>query len=462
MPPSLALLIWAILLLGLLLFDPARESKTSWALWVPVFWMSINGSRLPSQWLGASMGQLATTLEEGNPLDRTIYSALIVLAILVLVTRPFKWNEFFPRNLFLISFLCFGLLSVSWSDFPFIGLRRWFRDLGDYLVILVVLSDPRPVEALRTVFRRLSYLLIPLAIVLVKYYPHLAVHYSYWTGAPEFVGVATSKNTLGGLCLVCGLFFFWDTVIRWPERKERRTKRIILVNVAFIAMTLRLLFLSRSATSTVCLALGCLVVAAAHSKMSRRNPAILKVLIPVSFLVYLTLTLGFGMTGELASAVGRDATLTGRTVIWHAVLSTHTNPLLGTGYESFWLGHRLIDVWRQTGPNINEAHDGYLDVYLNLGFIGLFLLLGFLIASFRTICRRLVHFPSLGSLGAAMWTVLLFYNVTEASFKSGLLWMMFVLGAVVVPGLVNVQAISPTKAPSFEEAPSGLEDAVTL
>ena len=54
---------------------------------------------------------------------------------------------------------------------------------------------------------------------------------------------------LGVLCLISGIFFFWDTVTRWPERKERRTKRIILVNVAFIAMTLWLLNLSSSATS---------------------------------------------------------------------------------------------------------------------------------------------------------------------------------------------------------------------
>ena len=65
----------------------------------------------------------------------------------------------------------------------------------------------------------------------------------------------------------------------------------------------------------------------------------------------------------------------------------HTNPLVGTGYESFWLGPRLKDVWAQTGAGINEAHNGYLEVYLNQGLIGLVLLGGFLIASYRTICR---------------------------------------------------------------------------
>ena len=81
---------------------------------------------------------------------------------------------------------------------------------------------------------------------------------------------------LGLLCLISGLFFFWDTVTRWPDRKQRQTKRIILVNVAFFAMTLWLLHLAHSTTSSVCLLLGCLVIAAAHSKMFRRHPTFLK------------------------------------------------------------------------------------------------------------------------------------------------------------------------------------------
>ena len=72
---------------------------------------------------------------------------------------------------------------------------------------------------------------------------------------------------------------------------------------------------------------------------------------------------------------------------------------------------------------INEAHNGYLDIYLNLGVIGVLLLAGFLIASYRTICKRTTSFPALASLGLAIWTVLLFYDVTEVAFKNGLLWL---------------------------------------
>jgi O-antigen ligase len=239
---------------------------------------------------------------------------------------------------------------------------------------------------------------------------------------------------LGIACMISGLFFFWDTMTRWSNRKDRRTRRIILLNVAFIAMTLWLLNLSGSTTSRVCLAIGCLVIAAAHSKAFQRRPGFLKALIPASFLLYLILAFGFGMMGDLAGAVGKDPTLTDRTKIWAFLLSMHINPLLGAGYESFWLGPRLQWFWNNAGlGHINEAHNGYLEVYLNLGIIGLLLLCAFLIASYRTICKKVRPFSSLASLTLALWTIMLFFSITEAGFRSGLMWIVFLLGGIAVP-----------------------------
>jgi O-antigen ligase len=397
--------------------------------------MFIIASRLPSQWLGGEVGITASqALEEGNALDRTIFGILILLAIVILTSRSFKWSDFFTRNLILTAFLLFALISVLWSDFPFISFKRWFRDLGSYLVILVVLSDPKPQKALCTLLRRLGYLVIPLSILLVKYYPQIGKQYEFWTGNIMYVGVATSKNMLGVACLASGIFFFWDTVRRWPDRKHRRTKRVIILNAVFLGMTLYVLNLANSATCRVCLLLGCLVIAAAHTKRFKRNPAFLKFLIPASLCLYMVLQYGFGINGQLAGMVGRDATLTGRTDLWKLLLGMHTNPLLGTGYESFWLGPRLAYVWQKFTGGINEAHNGYLEIYLNLGSIGLSLLALFLAASYRSICRKLKSLSSFAVLSLALWTVLLFYNVTEAAFKgSQLMWLISLLGAIAVP-----------------------------
>ena len=464
MPPTLALSLWFIFLVALLRFDPAKSPKTSAALWVPVIWLFIVGSRLPSQWFGGGMGQAVEALEEGDSLDRIVFSALIVLAMGILVSRSYQWASFLNQNLALMALVSYALLSVCWSDFPFVAFKRWFKDLGNYLIILVVLSDPQPVEALRTTFRRVCYLLVPLSILLIKYYPQDAIHYSFWTGTPEYVGAATSKNMLGVLCMVSGIFLFWDIATRWPERKQRGTKPIILMNIAFAAMTLWLLSLSKSATSRVCLLIGCLVIAAAHSGICRHRPALLKVLIPLFICLYLILVFGFGVdiNAAVAGAVGRDSTLTGRTDIWNAVLSTHTNAFVGAGYESFWLGSRLKEVWAITGPGINEAHNGYLEVYLCQGIFGLLLLGGFLIASYRSICKRLTSPSSFGSLAMALWTILLFYNVTESAFKGQLMWIVFLLGAISVPRGQSVRGRSPIDRLSLREQPSKLRRAVTV
>jgi exopolysaccharide production protein ExoQ len=347
--------------------------------------------------------------------------------------RSLNWGGFFVRNLALVAFLFFALMSIFWSDFPFVAMKRWFRDFGDYLVILVVISDRRPLEAIGTIFRRLSYLLISLSILLFKYYPQLGRQYTIWEGAPMYVGATTSKNMLGVVCLISGLFFFWDTLTRWPLRKDRRIRRIIFVNVAFMVMTLWVLNLANSATSRVCLVLGCLVIAAGHLKAMKRHPAFLKVLIPMCFCLYVLLEYGFGINAQVAEAVGRNSTLTGRTDLWKFLLNMHTNPLFGTGYDSFWLGPRLEVIWRSFYL-FNEAHNGYLDVYLNLGLIGLSLLVVYLIASYQRICRRLATGSSLALLSLALWTVLLFYNVTEAAFRgSQLMWLTFLMGAIVTP-----------------------------
>jgi exopolysaccharide production protein ExoQ len=462
MPPTVAIAVWLILLLGLLWLDPSKIRGTSWTLWIPIAWMSIEESRLPSQWLGYRVSSVVQAIEEGNPVDRAILFGLIVLAVGVLISRSFKWGEFFARNFSLTAFLIFALISVVWSDFPFIAFRKWFRDLGDYLMILVVLSDAMPLEALRTFLRRLYFLLIPLSVVMIKYYPQLSMQYNQWTGAPEYIGVSTSKNTLGALCMMSGIFFFWDTLTRWSDRKERRTRKIIFLNLIFLAMTLWLLHDAKSATSSVCLGIGCFIIAAVHSGWRTRHRGFVKWLIPGLFAVYLIAAFGLGLNGDLAGAVGRNSTFTGRTVIWRAILNTHTNPLVGTGYDSFWLGSRIQEVWAQTGYDITEAHNGYLDVYINLGIVGLFLVGSLLVSSYRRICNSLATtYSSSVSLAAGLLAIAFFYNLTEAAFSASFMCLTFLLGTIVVPRRATSPELIPAESP-FKRLPSRPRNRATI
>jgi len=433
MSSTLALALWLVLLLALLRYDPAADRRLSAALWIPVIWLSIIGSRLPAQWLSGNIGFTSAGFAEGSAIDRAVYLCLIAMSLVILIRRKFDWTGFVKGNAWLAAFLCFALISVIWSDYPFIAFKRWIRDLGIFLAIFVVISSPHPMESASWVLRRVFYLLIPLSVVFVKYLPHLAREYDQWSGQGYFIGVATSKNMLGVLCMVSILFFLSDTLARWPQRDQPRRGAVLLVNGFFLAMSIWLLSLADSATSTVCLLLGSIIVIAACVPPVRSRPMILAILVPSGIVVYalLQFALGVDLIALVSQAVGRSSDLTGRTAIWNAVLSAGANPIIGAGYETFWLGPRLEWVWSRA-VGVNTAHNGYLDVYLSLGAIGLTLMVGFLFSGYVKIAGRFLSDPTLGSFGLAIWTILLFYNVTESALRLNILWVVFLLMAVTL------------------------------
>src|SRR5262249_23925131 len=161
-----------------------------------------------------------------------------------------------------------------------------------------------------TIIRRVCYVVVPLSVVLIKYYPGLGVVYDQWIGAAVYQGAALGKNGLGVVCLVSGIFFVWDTVRRWPYRSDGLTTRTLLINGALIGMTLWLLRLSNSATAQLCLLIGCLVLLAVRWRSSGARLQWLKVGIPIWTCLYLGLDYLFGLQSLITSALGREMTLT--------------------------------------------------------------------------------------------------------------------------------------------------------
>ena len=143
-------------------------------------------------------------------------SILILIAVGTLFSRSFNWGGFCTRNVVLVTFLLYALVSFVWSDFCFITRpQAVVSGPGQLLRHPVVLSDPHPLEAVRSLLRRLAYLLIPLSILLNKYYPNMSKQYDPWTGAAMFVGTA-GRNILSIMCLISGIFFqYGDTL--WAD-----------------------------------------------------------------------------------------------------------------------------------------------------------------------------------------------------------------------------------------------------
>lgn len=437
MNPTLALSLWFLFVAYLLGKDSSFFGPSSRVLWVPLIWMMITGSRLVSQWLDlGSHTSGIDAYQEGNSVDRLVFSLLIILAVYILHKRRVTILGTIRSNLALSLLLIYSLVSFLWSDFPLVSLKRWIRDLGMYLMILVVVTESDPVPALKTVLRKFSYILISLSVILIKYFPDIGKGYSQWTGQAFFMGVTTTKNMLGNVCLVAGLYFVWDTLGRLRRRSwSNRTERQVLgINFLFLFLTFWLLNLADSATSTMTLILGLIIILLVNLPAVRRRRRNFTKYATAGIILAVVLQASFGLSGEGIKMAGRDSTLTGRTELWSDLLKVPINPLLGAGYESFWLGERLERIWQIHTWHPNQAHDGYLEVYLNLGWIGVFLLICFLLGSYSRACKRVTTNLEVGAVSIAFFFVLILYNVTEAAFKSHLVWFTFLLFSMTAPG----------------------------
>ena len=135
---------------------------------------------------------------------------------------------------------------MLWADLPIVAFKRWVKDLGNVVMVLVVLTERDPVEAAKAVFIRCGCLLIPLSVLFIKYYPELGRAYHATTGEMMFTGVAAHKNTLGVLVMVCGLFLMWDFVESLPRRLKPLDWSGLATDVLLLGMAVWLLFTSQA------------------------------------------------------------------------------------------------------------------------------------------------------------------------------------------------------------------------
>jgi O-antigen ligase len=137
----------------------------------------------------------------------------------------------------------------------------------------------------------------------------------------------------------------------------------------------------------------------------------------------------------VTSALGRHSDLTGRTEIWKGVIASSGNPIIGSGFESFWntsstiVAQNLPEIYDV--DNLNSAHNGYLEVWLNLGWIGVFLIASIIIFGYRRACKAFQRDQEIGSLILAYIATGAFYSITEAGFRVLTPSWIFLLLAVV-------------------------------
>jgi len=244
-----------------------------------------------------------------------------------------------------------------------------------------------------------------------------------------YPGFFMGKNYLGEFSAIPFLLAVHETL--YPGL--RRAFGIVVVIIAAL-----LLFLSNSKTAFG-LALICPLLAGLTlfvRKVTRSSPAIILLSIPLCYLVLSSIS-NFGIE-RISYMLYGDSSLTGRTVIWDfANYEISRRPLLGWGYQSFWLAGpgapSIVDApgWVKTMP---DAHNGYVDTKLELGYVGLVFLLVFIIVTLHGVGRMAARNTARAWLVLSLALYIIVYNFLESLWMRGyeFLWLLFLILAAEI------------------------------
>jgi exopolysaccharide production protein ExoQ len=428
MPRQIALSISIAVILWLFFRDHKLRPMTSVALWIPMFWIIIIGTRAVSVWFATATPEMNVNPEDGSSLDRTIDIILAAAGLVVLLKRRIKWGILLKDNIWFFAFFIFCGISCLWSDYTFISFKRYIKNVCHVIMVLIIITEINPAQAVRALLSRYTYVVVICSILFIKYFPEFGRYYNAFTYEVAYCGVTTQKNALGQISFICGMFMVWDLMKTLSSKNGAPSKLDLLTRGTLLAMVIWLLYMAHSSTAITCFILGTGILFFIKLPIGRsitRNIGMLSLVI--IFLMIILYSFPELLTPFLA-LVGRDLTFTGRTDIWKILIAQPVNRLIGSGFESFWLTPLAEKAGEGYWFKLNQAHNGYLEMYLHIGLIGLTLFIAAVIAGVANLKRKLLLKDSYAILLFSFIIVILVNNWTEASFnKMALIWLIFIL-----------------------------------
>ena len=415
-------------------------------LFWPSLWYLVVATRPVGYWLalwGVPLPGGSDDPTDGSLIDRSFYLVLTIIGLWILSRRRFDWATAFRRNQWLTVLLVFMAISILWSQYPYVSFKRFIKVIGSIVMALVVLSDEQPLTATFSVLRRCLYIHLPMSILCTRYFRDIGVSYSWSGEGQSWQGISTTKNTLGQIAMLGVVYFSWEIRHRWREFRWRN------IHVLYLFMAVYLLKGagdSVSMTSISVCAFALLIFIRLQTLRSRLGSArtfvrlIFGATIALVTLVMVHSVVMFSadsVFGSLITTFGRDITLTDRTNIWHDVYAAASgNPLLGVGFGGFWIGRMANIPWAQDlSWVLGQGHSGYVDTYLQLGLVGVFLLVVVLFTTVPRLLASMAHDFDFACFRITMLLTIIYVNITESTYLRGdhHLWFIMMLVLWILP-----------------------------
>ncbi|MCJ2057316.1 O-antigen ligase family protein [Methylobacterium sp. J-048] len=315
--------------------------------------------------------------------DKLIWLGADLAAFAFLVLRRDLASTLFGSRPLILLWPALAILSATWSLTPGISAYHGLQLLATIVAGIALRTTVGLSGIVRIVFLGLLGGQILSAV--------LGVAAPSMTRGPggEWSGVYPHKNVLGGLMslqLLCAACLFLQG---WQR---------MLTGAAFVG-ALALLVSSHSATALVAGVLGLapLSVIMAWRQGNLVTGFCLGVAIALAGIgILVAATYGADLSTRLLSDLGKDSTLTGRTILWQFGIDQFwREPFIGVGYKAYWESPITTAPYLHftTQQKLWFFHNNFIDVAVAFGVVGLIVFACVILDSARRVVRHFARSP---------------------------------------------------------------------
>jgi exopolysaccharide production protein ExoQ len=363
---------------------------------------------------------------EARPDSRIFWPAMAAISVVLALQNRSRLGRLTwpPHIICLFAYLAFAGASVLWAFSPQSSFVRIVQEVMIVTsVVLPALLARKTAYMMRGLFLCFAVALILNLCFVIGGSTEIAQYGSRVVNI-GYQGYFEGKNYLGE-CAAVALLLSLHEIVYGGRR------RVFGIIIAVIAVLLVYLSDSKTALGLAFISPLLAALTLIIRKITRFSPAIILLPIPLCYAALSSVS-NFNVN-RISYILYGDSTLTGRTIIWDfANYEIARSPLVGWGYRSFWLVPNSPSLeapgWVKMMPN---AHNGYVDTKLELGYVGLALLVAFIIATIHAIGRVADRDPARARLVLSLALFIILYNFFESIWMRGFefLWVVFLIVA---------------------------------
>ncbi len=406
---------------------PVTRLAITYVLLLPLTIFAVHGgfSFEHASWnsgLGAVGGQIAVVASDSETLrDRIQAWVALAVCLGVMIPQYRRIAGLAQRMLLTMTLPLYAILSALWSQDPALSLRSGLSLLITTLFALYLASCFSPRRQMQIVMFTGAWVASG-SIALVILLPQFGIDHQLHEGAWQ--GLFTQKN----VCAEATLFMLTPALaLQGTDRYGQ------ILKAAFIALSLFIIAMTQSRSGWAIAAIY-LVFAGTLRLLGRFERKGLLPLVGSLFAATAAVALAVIQYPSLIfSLLSRSNSLSGRTQIWRAIsASILRHPIGGYGFDAFWslLQGEASRVFAAAGWIVTGAHNGFLNVGLELGLAGLALVAAVLLQAFRRANKAFQPGHSRyvdWCIGIVFLTVI--YNLDERTIMATqyLPWILFIV-----------------------------------